>query len=46
MEDKIYLVTISFDTNQVVYKKALTLLVDYLMILTRIQLGGSTGWFF
>jgi hypothetical protein len=41
-----YLVTVNFNANTVVYKKALALLQTDWMRLTRIQLGGSTGWFY
>ena len=41
-----YLVTVNFNTNSVEYKKALALLQYDYMRLTRIQLGGSTGWFY
>jgi hypothetical protein len=41
-----YLVTVNFNINSVVYKKALVLLQNEYMMLTRIQLGGSTGWFY
>jgi predicted DNA-binding ArsR family transcriptional regulator len=41
-----YLVTVKFRNNSVVYKKALVKLQNDWMTLTRIQLGGSTGWFY
>ena len=46
MAKQTYLVTVNFNANSVVYKKALVLLENDEMRLTRIQLGGSTGWFY
>lgn len=41
-----YLVTVNFNNNSIVYKKALVMLQNDFMTLTRIQQGGSTGWFY
>ena len=46
MSKQTYLVTVNFNANSVVYKKALAPFQIDRMMLTRIQEGGSTGWFY